>query len=396
MKAIFLIILLPLIICYQTTKSQNSTTAASAKSIDSIINKKISESGIVGVAAAIIINKKLVWKNAYGLSDLENKIPFTTSTLMNIASISKTFTGVCLMKAVEQGKVSLDEDINSYLPFKIINPYYPDNKVTLRNLSTHTSGLADRNPFYADSMYFYGKDSPEPLGEFLKNYFIPGSRHYSRDNFVNHKTGTYRGYSNIGAGLAGYILELRTGKKLNDYCKQYIFNPLEIKNAGWFLSEIDLKKHTKLYKKQDGAIQEVPLYGITTYPDGGVHISVEELSKFFICLLNDGKYNTTRILKKETAREMLRFQFSEMHKPENVELKNLNSGIFWATKMGATRIGHNGSDPGVRTFMLSDLKKEIAIILFANTSVRDEEEVLFLDIYKALYQYGVELTQKLK
>ena len=283
---------------------------------------------------------------------------------MNIASISKTFTGVSIMKAVEQGKVSLDEDINSYLPFKVINPNFPNEKITLRHLATHTSGLADRYPFYTDSTYFYGKDSPEPLGDFLKNYFVAGGTHYSQENFLNHKPGTYRDYSNIGAGLAGYIVELATGKKLNIYSKKNIFKPLKMSNTGWFFSEINLPNHSKLYDKQSDSIKQIELYGATTYPDGGVRTSVSELARFFISLLNDGKYKKTKILKKESVDEMLHFQYNASNKPENVKLEELNQGIFWATKLNATRIGHNGSDPGVRTFMLSDLTKEIGVIIF--------------------------------
>jgi CubicO group peptidase (beta-lactamase class C family) len=353
----------------------------------------ITKLNITNLSRAIIIDKKLVWAQGYGYADRQNKIPFTPSTIMNIASISKTFTGICIMKAVEEGKVSLDEDINTYLPFKVINPNFPNEKITLRHLATHTSGLADRYPFYTDSTYFYEGNKPESLGEFLKNYFLPDGKHYSKDNFLKSKPGTYRDYSNIGAGLAGYIIELRTGKKLNEYGKQHIFRPLKMSNSGWSLAEVNTNNHTKLYKKQGDSTIPIQLYEGTTYPDGGVRTSVNELSKVFICLLNDGEFNKTRILKKETIDEMLRFQFTESNKPANVKLDKLNSGIFWATKMGATRIGHNGSDPGVRTFMLSDLTKEIGVILFFNTSLSDEEEGKFFEMYDELYKYALDLKK---
>ncbi|BAV06443.1 beta-lactamase class C and other penicillin binding proteins [Filimonas lacunae] len=356
--------------------------------MDSVIRQKMAESGIVGLSASIIVDKQVVWKKGFGFADKENKIPFTTSTIMNIASVTKTVTGACLMKAVEQGKVSLDEDINSYLPFKIVNPYFPQDRVTLRNLATHTSGLTDRYPFYTDSLYFNGKDSPEALGDFLRNYFVAGGKYYSKENFLDHKAGTFREYSNIGTALAGFIVEQRTGQKLNQYSKHYIFKPLHMDDTGWFLSEINLKKHAKLYVKDENGIKNIELYGLTTYPDGGVHTSTDDLSRFFIALLNNGTYKNTRILKEETAGQMLTFQFNEKNKPENTDPKDLNSGIFWATKMGGKRIGHNGSDPGVRTFMLSDLNKEVAVIMFSNTSLTEKEEAKFFNIYSELYKYG--------
>lgn len=373
---------------------QSINKATHKTSIDSFIESKMSEKGIVGIGASIIIDKKVVWTNGYGYADKENKTSFTPSTVMNIASISKTFTGVCIMKAVEEGKVSLDEDINNYLPFKVINPNFPSEKITLRHLATHTSGLTDRNPFYGDSTYYYGGLKPEPLGEFLKNYFVQGGKHYSKDNFLNAKPGTSRDYSNIGAGLAGFIIELRTGKTLNEYAKKNIFKPLKMQNSGWALNEIDITKHSKLYEKKGDSIVQIQLYEGTTYPDGGVRTSVKELSKFFISLLNDGKYKKTRILKKETVEEMLRFQYTETNKPENVKLNKVNQGIFWATKLSATRIGHNGSDPGVRTFMLSDLNKEFALIIFFNTSLDEKDQGIFFDIYEELYKYAKDLKTK--
>lgn len=384
-----LTISLVLFACFHTQKAQGQTKT----SIDTFVERTMKEVGIVGMAAAIIIDKKLVKSQGYGYADRENKIPFTASTIMNIASITKTFTGVCIMKAVEDGKVSLDEDINTYLPFKVFNPNFPNEKITLRHLATHTSGLADRDPFYSDSTYFYAGAKPGPLGEFLGNYFVPGGRHYSIDNFLNSKPGSYREYSNIGAGLAGYIIELRTGKKLNDYGRQHIFKPLQMVNSGWALADIDTLKHTKLYHKQKDTIHLIQWYEGTTYPDGGVRTSVKELSDFFICLMNDGQLNGTQLLRKQSIQEMLRFQFNASTRPSNVNPERLNSGIFWATKMGATRIGHNGSDPGVRTFMLSDLTKEIAVILFFNTTLSEEEEDKFFEIYKEFYQYAKDLKK---
>ena len=394
MKSKFVMILLTTSACFQLLSAQiHDNAKTEVKAIDSLIERKMIQSGIVGIGAALIIDNKVIWSNGYGYSDREKQTPFTPSTVLNIASISKTFTGFCMMKAVEQGKVSLDEDINKYLPFKVSNPYFPNEKITLRHLATHTSGLVDRYPFYDDSTYFYGGSKPESLGDFLKNYFVEGGKHYSRDNFIKSKPGKTRDYSNIGAGLAGYIVECATGQKLNEYARQYIFEPLGMIRSGWSLSEINIENHSKLYEKQEESITEIQFYEGTTYPDGGVRTSVNDLSKFFVCLLNDGKYEQQIVLNQEWAREMTRFQFEKSNKPKNVNIKELNSGLFWATKQDVTRIGHNGSDPGVRTYMLSDLKKEIAVIVFFNTSLPEKEGGVYSEIYRALYQYGVELLR---
>jgi len=398
MKLFTFVLMLTIVAYSQKAISQasNSVVQNTMNPIDTFIERKMKESGLVGIGAAIIVNKELVWAKGYGYADNENKIPFTPNTIMNIGSIAKTFTGVCLMHAIEDKKLSLDDDINKYLPFKVTNPFFPNEKITLRTLATHTSSLADRYPFY-DSTYYYGGDSPEPLGNFLKNYFEPNGKYYTSENFLKYKPGTYRDYSNIAAGLAGYIVEIVTGKKLNEYSKQYIFNLLKMENTGWFLSEIKLSDHSKLYDKQGDTLKSIQLYGLPTYPDGGVRTSVLELSKFFIALLNEGEYKGARILKKQSVEEMLRFQFTAANKPENITLDELNSGIFWATKRNVTKIGHSGSDPGVKTEMLSDLSKEVGVILFTNTSLSEKDMFkYYFPISDELYKYGVKLKDAKK
>lgn len=374
--------------------SQTTNNTTEQASIDSIIEQKMRESGIVGIGAAVIVDKKVVWTKGFGYADRESKKPFTINTVMNIGSIAKNFTGVCLMKAIEEGRLSLDEDINKYLPFKVVNPYFPNEKITLRDLATHSSSLVDRYPFYDDT-YNYKGGPDEELGSFMKNYFTPDGKYYSKENFLNHKPGAYYEYANIPASLAGYIVEVVTGKKLQEYGRQNIFKPLKMDRTGWALSEIKLADHTKLYEKKGDVVSPIPLYTFPTYPDGGIRTTVASLSKYFIALLNEGEYKGTRILKKESVREMQRFQFNETKKPENMRLATLNSGIFWATKKGATRIGHAGSDPGIKAEMLTDLNKKVAVILFTNTGLNEQELTKYhFGIFDELFKYGVKLSER--
>lgn len=296
------------------------------------------------------------------------------------------------MRAVQDGKLSLDEDINKYLPFKVANPAFPNEPITLRQLATHTSSITDRGSVYAGA-YHFGRDAPETLGDYLKDYFALDGKNYSKENFLNTKPGTHREYSNIAAGLAGYIVEVAVGEKFNLYTKRTIFTPLKMDSTGWLMSEVDLAKHSNLYLAQGLAVP-IQLYGLSTYPDGGLRTSVRDLSRFFIALLNDGTYEDGRILDRKSVEEMLRFQFGATNKPDNVKLSgegSLNSGIFWATKEALTRIGHNGADPGLVTMMLSDVDKQIGVILFVNTATRPEDGEVYGAIFDELWKLGVEL-----
>jgi CubicO group peptidase (beta-lactamase class C family) len=338
------------------------------------------------------VDQKVVWTKGYGFADRERAVPFTPNTIMNAGSIAKPFLGVAMMQAVHQGKLSLDDDINRYLPFRVINPHHPDEKITLRHLATHTSGITDRWEVYSGT-YHYGGDSPESLGYFLEQYFTPDGKNYSPDNFLDAKPGTQRDYSNIGAGLAGYIVERAFGVPLNVYTRNHIFAPLQMTRTGWFLSEVDLANHAKLYVSQNGMVIPIPLYGLTTYPDGGVRTSVADLSKFFIALLNGGEYQGTRILDSGSTAEMLRFQFTAANRPVNYPAEDGNSGLFWRTKFNGTRIGHGGNDPGIQTEMLSDLSREIGVILFVNTSLSGPDQAASSAIFDALWEQAQSLKK---
>ena len=96
-----------------------------ADPMDQAIESQMAKAKIVGVGAAIIVEKRVVFTKGYGFADREHGRPFTADTLMNIGSISKTITGAALMHAVQEGKLSLDQDINGLLPFKVVNPVFP-------------------------------------------------------------------------------------------------------------------------------------------------------------------------------------------------------------------------------------------------------------------------------
>jgi CubicO group peptidase (beta-lactamase class C family) len=360
--------------------------------LDALVAKQMGEAGFMGLAAAVIVERQVAWMKGYGFADWERKQPFTPATIMNIASISKPFTGVAMMRAVQEGTLSLDEDINRYLPFRVVNPHHPTDKITLRHLATHTSGIADRDEVYSRA-YHFGGDSPEPLARFIEEYFKPDGKDYSRDNFVDAKPGALREYSNIGAALAGYMVERAVGEPLNVYTRKRVFAPLGMADTGWFLSEVDLAKHSTLFASQDGFPIPIQHYGLTTYPDGGVRTSVADLSKFFVTLLNGGESRGVRILDPGLAAEMTRFQFTDANRPTNFPAADGNSGLFWRTKYNGTRVGHGGNDPGVKADMLAVPSGEVGVVLLVNTSTSTEGpgQKAYFEVFNALWKYAESL-----
>ena len=359
--------------------------AEPADALDAAIAKQMDEGDIAGVGAAIIVDGKVVWTKGYGFADIQRAVPFTPDTVMNIASITKTITGVAIMKAVEAGKLSLDADINTYLPFKVVNPHRPDAKITLRHLATHTSGISDRWEVY-EKAYHWGGDAPDSLAAFLESYLVAGGASYAKENFADADPATHYEYSNIGASLAGFIVERAVGEKLQAYTKHEVFAPLGMTSTAWSLADVAPGRHATLYASQGGFTVPIVNYGMVTYPEGGVRTSVADLSKLFIALLGDGSHEGKRVLAKTSVDEMTRLQFNGSNKPANLGLDKENSGIFWATKLGVTRVGHGGRDPGVRADMLASLSKDVGVVLFANTSFEDEKMKPYVMIFRELWK----------
>lgn len=358
--------------------------------LDSLITRHMAEAAIMGVGAAVIVNRQVVWTGGYGFADAARTRPFTPNTVMNVASIAKPVTGVAMMRAVQEGKLSLDADVSSYLPFRVVNPHRPDARITLRHLATHSSGITDRWEVY-QGVYHFGGDSPEDLGGFLADYFTPGGRHYSPDNFLDAAPGARRDYSNIGAALAGYIVERAYGERLDVVTRRLIFEPLGMSSTGWFLSDMDPAIQSTLFVSQNGMAVPIPQYGATTYPDGGLRTSVADLSRFFIAMLSGGAYRDARILDASTAAEMVRFQFTDANHPENFPATEGNSGLFWRTKSNGTRVGYGGNDPGVETHMIANLAGDVGLILFLNTSVSGSDQRASAAIYNALWGWAESL-----
>ena len=342
------------------------------------IESEIKHSKIPGIGLSIIVEGKTVLSKGFGYADIQNKIAFTDSTVMNIASISKTFIGVSMMNAAEKGLLNLDDDINKYLPFKVVNPYRPNKKIIIRYLLGHRSSIIDDQDIYFKQAYNYGGDSPTNLGNFLKNYLSEGGNKYSNKNFLNEDPGLKHSYSNIGAGLAAHILENIIDKPFNLITKELIFLPLDMKNTTWFLSEMKNQSiHAKLYKKDKDIndFNEIEVYGLTTYPDGGLRTSIKDLTKYLNYIMYEKPALEQPIINKNSKKNMFTPDFEQDY------------AKFWDTK---NFIGHGGGDPGVATSMYFDPLNEIGVILFTNTSTYDD----FYTLTKKIYDYGIKLKKQ--
>ncbi|UCB58342.1 MAG: beta-lactamase family protein [Thermoplasmatales archaeon] len=327
------------------------------------------------ISACIINDNQVIWSKGYGYYDLKNKKEATSDTIYIIASITKTIVGTALMQLWEQELFDLDEDVNNYLPFSLRNPNFPDEPITFRMLLSHTSSLNvnKRNEYY------WINNSEDPPFDFfpmpyLEEFLIPGGKYYHEDIWSNtHKPGERARYANVGFDIISYLVEIISGEPFLLYCQHQIFDPLEMYNTSFNLSTLNIDNVALPYYTYLGKYYQIneltfiygddtppyPYWKMRAYPAGGLYTSIDDLSHFLIAHMNDGIYEDTRILEKETVDLMHTIQ------PNN----ELGYGFAWmeypiSEKYSAT--GHGGDIVGVDTWMLFIPSEEIGVIYFAN------------------------------
>jgi CubicO group peptidase (beta-lactamase class C family) len=332
------------------------------KQLDEAIEQQMRAAKIPGAAVAVVKDGEIVFAEGYGYADPVTMRPVTPDTLFTIASVSKTVTGTALMELYEQGQFDLDEDINRYLPFPVRNPSYPGDMVTFRMLLTHTSSIIDSAVYDSSYTLISGgdyEDSPISLENFLVDYFSKDGQYYdAKNNYSKNKPGTTYQYSNIGFGLAAYLVEQISGMPFDVFCKEEIFVPLGMYTTGWFFRDIDkdIMAVPTMYTAWNRAYKRVGFYGYPTYTDGALKTSVNEYARFLSLFLPKiGETGQTNILQPETVAEMLKIQFDD---------KDTQIGLVW--HLTGNTYQHSGGDPGISTITAFNPKKNLGIIVFTN------------------------------
>ena len=363
---------------------------------------------IPGLSISIVKGEHIVWEKYFGYANIDENIFVDENTMFILSSISKTITATALMHLFEQDIFMLDDDINDYLSFEVNHPDYENIPITFRMLLSHTSGIKDN----WSVMPYYEGDSELELRYYLEEYLTLGGEFYgSNSSFTNSMPGTNYSYSNIGAALIGLLVEEISSQSFNEYCKENIFEPLEMNNSFWFLSEIDNLEQVALpYKLTGGSgntcfdigcgvydesnpcfcdpacvsyndcctdydeicgedgtggnqenLTEYMNYGYSDYPSGQLRTTSNSLAKFMSVYINNGIYNGVRILDPETIELIKTIQYPNIDSEQ---------GLIWYYKNtnGRTLFGHNGGDIGSLTEMFISFSNDLGVALLTNTS----------------------------
>jgi len=384
------------IFCYPVVTS--NAQAKNRDSIDVTIQNFMAGKKVPGYAMGIVKNRSLVWSKAYGQANIEQKIPMSTERIMNIGSVSKTFTTLAAMQLWEQGKLDINADINQYLDFEVRNPKYPDQPITVFQILTHTSSIRDGKAY--EHSYSCGDPIITLHGWIFENLTPNGKFYGNGDNFGDWSPGTERRlYSNISFGLLGLIVEKIAKQPFNEYCNTHIFKPLGMENTGWMLRDLNTENHIIPYayvtEKNRNSLMEskqlyptggefkmgtfIPacLFGFPNYPDGLVRTSVRDLSNYLIAMMNGGKFKGKRVLKKETINKMLSIQTNTN------KFQGLTWHIYEWDVPGSNEVlwGHTGGDPGIITYLFFNPVSKLGIITFQNASTGGTTE-LFEKLYR--------------
>jgi CubicO group peptidase (beta-lactamase class C family) len=165
-----------------------------------------------GCAVGISRNGTIVHEHGYGMANLELNVPITPETVFAIASITKSFTAMSVLLAAEQGKLSLDDEVQKYIPEWSDR----DDHITIRHLLTHTSGIRD-----AFALLGWA-----PLTESAGDYNEAIAKVLARQRGLNFPPGTQYQYNNGGYNLLATILKRATGQSLGQFAETNIFKPL--------------------------------------------------------------------------------------------------------------------------------------------------------------------------
>jgi CubicO group peptidase (beta-lactamase class C family) len=355
--------------------SQNSSLA----NIDEFILANMSTFHVPGLSAVIIKGDTVVWNNNYGYMNLQNSIPVNDSTLFSVFSIGKSITAACIMQLWDDGLLGLDQNINDFLPFQLVNPWNSADSITTRMLMSHSSSINNGNIY----SYVSVGDPTIELGFFLENFLSAGGTYYNNNNYWNMQPGTQFHYDNYGVALNGYLVEPLTGIAFSQYAQDSLLALLEMDKSAWFLVELNVSNLATGYTWSGGNYTPVPNYGHPAYPGLSLRSTALELANYTIMLLNEGNYKGLIVLSDAAVDSMATLQNPNW----NFSYGRPGLGLFKRTDYGDRTVwGHNGgSDGGYANHFYFCKAENSGIVITTNSEQYVDPIVLQLFEYAGLF-----------
>jgi CubicO group peptidase (beta-lactamase class C family) len=316
--------------------------------------------------AAIASNDRVLWTGVSGYADVSAKRSPSESTPAFTGSVGKLVTVAAAMQLVESGKLSLDADISPVLGYKVENPAFPGQRITMRHLLAHVSGLQDEGFLAIPKalVEFPNRDPDVKLQDFCRALLSADGVFYSADTFAPIAPETAKIYSNVGYAVAGCVIEAAAKEDFAKLTQRTIFQPLGMTRTSWRLADFKLSDLAVRYA-DDG--QPLPTVSYADYPNGGLFSTPRDIAVFMKAMLAGGG----GILTIPSVTEMLRTQYPALADG------SADTGLGWqsfASPEGDILYGHAGADPGTSTFAGMNPKTQTAAVVFSNRNFLTEQD----------------------
>lgn len=311
-----------------------------------------------GLAAGVVRDGRLEWFLGHGVSDVESREPVTQDTVFRIGSITKTFTAIAVMQLWERGLVDLDAPASEYLrSFRLVPARPSFRPATARHLLTHTAGigywrrLSDLLQPGVGSGDRAGRSGASPLPEY-----------YRRGLPVEVEPGTKWVYSNHGFAALGQIVEDVSGRPLDHYLRDHIFQPLGMEHTDLVRSEQVRARLATGYVLRSRGLKPVADRDFPTPGAGAMYSTTGDMARYVAALLHGGANEHGSVLKPETLATMF-----QPHFQPDPRLPGMGLGFEPGEEGGHKTIGKGGIVSGFHSAMVLAPDRGIGVLVFSNT-----------------------------
>ncbi len=345
-----LILMLMLTSLSINSSAQTLNTKQLTAEFDKMLSEKF-KPGETGCAALVAKNGQIIYQKAFGMANLELNVPMQPDMVFRIGSITKQFTAVAILQLMEQGKLSLQDDITKFIPDYPTQAY----TITIEHLLTHTSGIKSYTGV-PDIMKNIRMDmKPEELIAQFKNQpmeFAPGTKW---------------NYNNSGFFLLGYIIEKVTGKSYAEYIQENFFTPLGMTSSCYGSDTKIIKNRAYGYQPGDDGVRNSDYCSMTQpYSAGSIMSTVGDLFKWHQAV------HSYKLVKKETIDRA----FTE-YKLANGDGTGYGYGWFLSQLQGSPTIEHGGGIFGYLTSSIYLPEEDVFVALFSNSNGKSPDFTSF-------------------
>jgi CubicO group peptidase (beta-lactamase class C family) len=318
----------------------------------------------VGLAVAVVRNGSLEFFDAHGVADIVSNIPITQDTVFRIASITKTFTAVAVMQLWEQGRIDLDAPAGNYLrAYRLIPARAALRPATVRDLLTHTAGVPQMpHPARAVMTLFAGSALTEGGESYDLGQRLPTlAQYYGRGLRLAAEPGTRFTYGDHGFATLGQIVEDVSGKPLDRYFREHVFEPLGMADSDLLRSE-QVEGHLATgYKLRSRGVVAVTDRQWVTAGASSIYSTPKDMARFVAALADGGANEHGRVLDPATVATMFEPHYQSDPRVPGIGLAFMRS--YFGSHLA---VEHQGVLPGFNSQIWVAPDDGVAVMAFTN------------------------------